>query len=164
MTDPTALPDFGESADEPQSLRDAVLAVFRADGIPAEIDDDGDVSYQITDDPENPAATQTLFVRCNEGDLPILRVLGQWQIAPEIPGEEVARLQAATEVTLRLNMAKVGVENGLVIALCDQLVIPGADVRGLLQLSTQLVLTGVQLWHQVMLGENPFDEGAEPAQ
>lgn len=153
MTDPTALPDFAAPL-EAASLRSAVLEVFTADGIPAEIDGDGDVSYQIED--------QTLFVRCSEGDVPVMRVLGQWQIGDEISSDELTRLRAATEVSLRLNMAKVGVENGLVIAVCDHVVMPGADIRGLLQLSTQLDLTAVQLWHQVMLGEHPFDAPDEP--
>ena len=36
---------------------------------------------------------------------------------------------------------------------------PGADVRQLLQLSYQLVLTAVQMWHQLMLGEDVFGDG-----
>ena len=40
---------------------------------------------------------------------------------------------------------------------------PGADVRQLVQLSYQLVLTAVQMWHQLMLGEDVFGDSGPAA-
>lgn len=77
------------------------------------------------------------------------------------PPEEIAHLRAANDLTLRLNIVKVGLSNGTLVVTGEHLVTPESDVRGLLQLSTQLVLTAVHLWHQLMLGNNVFGEESQ---
>ncbi len=152
MTDPTALPSFPPPADE-HPLRGRVLDALQDEGFRPDLDADGDVSFK--------AEGQQLFVHCTEGEVPVLRVFGQWQIGDDLPPEEIAHLRAANDLTLRLNIVKVGLSNGTLVVTGEHLVTPESDVRGLLQLSTQLVLTAVHLWHQLMLGNNVFGEESQ---
>lgn len=152
MTDPTALPSFPPPADE-HPLRGRVLDALQDEGFRPDLDADGDVSFK--------AEGQQLFVHCTEGEVPVLRVFGQWQIGEDLPPEEIAHLRAANDLTLRLNIVKVGLSNGTLVVTGEHLVTPESDVRGLLQLSTQLVLTAVHLWHQLMLGNNVFGEESQ---
>ncbi|MBK7721510.1 MAG: hypothetical protein IPI32_04565 [Austwickia sp.] len=149
MTDPTALPSFPPPADE-HPLRGRVLDALQDEGFRPDLDADGDVSFK--------AEGQQLFVHCTEGDVPVLRVFGQWQIGEDLPQDELAQLQASNDLTLRLNIVKVGLSNGTLVVTGEHIVTPESDVRGLLQLSTQLVLTAVHLWHQLMLGNNVFGD------
>lgn len=151
MTDPTSLPSFPPPADE-HPLRGRVLDALQDEGFRPDLDADGDVSFK--------AEGQQLFVHCTEGDVPVLRVFGQWQIGEDLPQDELAQLRAANDLTLRLNIVKCGLSNGTLVVTGEHIVTPESDVRGLLQLSTQLVLTAVHLWHQLMLGNNVF--GDEP--
>lgn len=152
MTDPTSLPSFPPPADE-HPLRGRVLDALQDEGFRPDLDADGDVSFK--------AEGQQLFVHCTEGDVPVLRVFGQWQIGEDLPQDELAQLQAANDLTLRLNIVKCGLSNGTLVVTGEHIVTPESDVRGLLQLSTQLVLTAVHLWHQLMLGNNVFGDEAQ---
>ena len=57
------------------------------------------------------------------------------------------------------DIVKAGINAGTLVVTCEHIIMPGADVRQLLQLSYQLVLTAVQMWHQLMLGEDVFGDG-----
>ncbi len=149
MSDPTALPSFPPPADE-HPLRGRVLDALQDEGFRPDIDADGDVSYK--------AEGQQLFVHCTEGELPVMRVFGQWQIGEDLPDDPLLQLRNANDLSLRLNIVKTGINNGTLVVTGEHIVMPESDVRGLLQLSTQLVLTAVQLWHQLMLGQDVFDE------
>src|SRR6478752_5753737 len=130
MTDPTSLPNFAPPPDE-HPLRGRVLDVLLDAGLEPDIDDDGDVAFKVNG--------QTMFVRCMEGDFTIMRVFGQWQIGEDIPQDELAQLRACNDLTLRLHV--VG---------------PGSDISVLLQVTIQLVLSAVQMWHESLTG------GGEP--
>lgn len=157
MTDPTSLPSFPPPADE-HPLRGIVLDALQDEGFRPDIDGDGDVSFKVEG--------QQLFVHCAEGEVPVMRVFGQWQIGEDLPTDELVRLRNANDLSLRLNIVKVGVNNGTLVVTAEHIAGPGSDVRALLQISTQLVLTAVQFWHQMMLGQDVFGdmgpEGQEP--
>ncbi|HYO85070.1 MAG TPA: hypothetical protein VES01_01210 [Dermatophilaceae bacterium] len=152
MSDPTSLPSFPPPAGE-HPLRGRVLDALQDEGFRPDIDDDGDVSYK--------AEGQQLFVHCTEGELPVMRVFGQWQVGDDLPDDETAQLRAANDLTLRMNIVKAGLNNGTLVVTSEHIVVPEADVRALLAISTQLVLTGVQLWHQLMLGVDVFGDNPE---
>ena len=157
MTDPTSLPNFPPPAGD-APLRGRVLDALQDEGFRPDIDGDGDVSFKVEG--------QQLFVHCAEGEVPVMRVFGQWQIGEDLPTDEMVRLRNANDLSLRLNIVKVGVNNGTLVVTAEHIAGPGADVRALLQISTQLVLTAVQFWHQMMLGQDVFGEmgpeGQEP--
>ena len=70
-------------------------------------------------------------------------------------------MRAANDLSLRLNIVKAGINAGTLVVTCEHIVLPGShDVKQLLQLSYQLVLTAVQMWHQLMLGEDIFGDGS----
>lgn len=158
MTDPTSLPNFPPPAGDSSPLRGRVLDALQDEGFRPDIDGDGDVSFKVEG--------QQLFVHCAEGEVPVMRVFGQWQIGEDLPTDEMVRLRNANDLSLRLNIVKVGVNNGTLVVTAEHIAGPGAGVRALLQISTQLVLTAVQFWHQMMLGQDVFGEmgpeGQEP--
>ncbi|WP_068433018.1 hypothetical protein [Piscicoccus intestinalis] len=154
MTDPTSLPNFPPPADE-HPLRGIVLDALQDEGFRPDIDADGDVSFKIEG--------QQLFVHCTEGELPVMRIFGQWQIADNLPDDLLTQMRAANDLSLRLNIVKAGINAGTLVVTCEHIVLPGShDVKQLLQLSYQLVLTAVQMWHQLMLGEDVFGDGGSP--
>ncbi|MDO5629709.1 MAG: hypothetical protein Q4G43_15445 [Mobilicoccus sp.] len=154
MTDPTSVPNFPPPADE-NPLRSRVVDALQAEGFRPDLDGDGDVSFKVEG--------QQLFVHCAEGEVPVMRVFGQWQIGEDLPSDEMTRLRNANDLSLRLNIVKVGVNNGTLVVTAEHIVGPGADVRALMGISTQLVLTAVQFWHQMMLGQDVFGEqGGQP--
>lgn len=153
MTDPTSLPNFPPPGDE-HPLRGRVLDALQDEGFRPDIDGDGDVSFKVEG--------QQLFVHCAEGEVPVMRVFGQWQIGEDLPTDEMTRLRNANDLSLRLNIVKVGVNNGTLVVTAEHIPGPNSDVRALLQISTQLVLTAVQFWHQMMLGQDVFDEQQPP--
>ncbi|MDO5711984.1 MAG: hypothetical protein Q4P32_09645 [Micrococcales bacterium] len=154
MTDPTNLPSFPPPADE-HPLRGVVLDALQDEGFRPDIDDDGDMSFKVEG--------QQMFVHTTEGELPVMRVFGQWQIAENLPDDLLTQYRAANDLSLRLNIVKAGINAGTLVVTCEHIIMPNADVRQLLQLSYQLVLTAVQMWHQLMLGEDVFgDTGQAP--
>lgn len=153
MTDPTNLPNFPPPADE-HPLRGRVLDALQDEGFRPDIDADGDVSFKIQG--------QQLFVNCSEGELPVMRVFGQWQIGEELPQDPLAQLTAANDLSLRLNVVKTGLNNGTLVVTCEHIIMPTSDVRQLMQISCQLVMTAVQMWHELMMGHDVFGAGGQP--
>lgn len=149
MSDPTSLPNFPPPADE-HPLRGRVLDALQDEGFRPDIDADGDIAFKVNG--------QQLFVHCFEGDVPLMRVFGQWQIDEELPGEELTRLQRCNELTLRLNVVKVGLNNGTLFVTGEQICLPEMDAKMVSSLLTQLVLQGVHVWHELMAGNDPFAE------
>ena len=152
MTDPTALPNFPPPADE-HPLRGRVLDVVKDLGINPDIDSDGDVAFTIGEPP------QQLFVRCQDGDFPIMRVFGQWLIGDHVPSDELVRLQRCNDFTLQLNLAKVGLSGGNLVVTAEHLVAPTTDLSTLFQLTVDLILQVVGAWHQSFL-----PEGGQPTE
>ncbi len=140
MTDPTALPNFPPPADE-HPLRGRVLDVLQDLEIKPSIDSDGDVAFQVGD----PA--QQLFVRCQDGDFPVMRIFGQWQIGAPAPDDALARLERCNDVNLQWQVAKIGIAGDNLVVTCDQVVLPGVDLNRLVQLSVTLVLQVVGVWY-----------------
>jgi len=143
MTDPTALPNFPPSPDE-HPLRGRVLDALLDMGLGPDIDSDGDVAYKAND--------QQLFVRCSEGDFQIMRVFGQWQIAEALSVDTEHLLETCNEINLTLNCVKTGIANTTLVVTGEHLVTPGADVRQLVEVTTQIILSTVQIWHERAFG------------
>lgn len=158
MTDPAALPNFPPPADE-HPLRGRVLDALIDSGLQPRIDDDGDVAFTAND--------QQLFVRVSEGDLKIMRVFGQWQLPDELKGDTAKALETCNELNLILNCVKTGIGNGTLIVTVEHLETSGLDVQMATQISIQLVLQTVHLWHQRALGlgpdGTPATDGAQPS-
>jgi hypothetical protein len=148
MTDPTSMPNFPPSPDE-HPLRGRVLDALIDEGFKPNVDEDGDVAFTLQD--------QQLFVRCMEGDFTIMRVFGQWQVGDDVPQDELSQLQACNELTLRLNVVKAGIANGTLVVTGEHVISPEADVRPLLMVTTQLVLSAVHMWHETIMGRPPED-------
>jgi len=146
MTDPTSLPNFPPPADE-HPLRGRVLDVLVDLGVQPNIDTDGDVAFRVND--------QQLFVRCSEGEVEIMRVFGQWQIQDDLLGDRLHLHETCNELNLNMNCVKTGVAGSTLVVTGEHLVTPGADLSTLVQVSIQVILSAVQLWHQRVLGIDP---------
>lgn len=146
MSDPTALPNFPPPADE-HPLRGRVLDALIDMELAPDIDADGDVAFVVNE--------QQLFVRCIEGEVTVMRTFGQWQVADPIPQDLPAQLAACNEVNLSMNLVKTGIANGTLVVTTEHLVRPGEDVHGIANISIQVVLAAVHLWHQRILGVEP---------
>jgi hypothetical protein len=149
MTDPTSLPNFPPPADE-HPLRGRVLDALIDMGLAPDIDGDGDVAFTVQD--------QQLFVRCTEGDFQIMRLFGQWAISDAVPSDPLTRLATCNEITLQLNIVKAGLANDTLVVTGEHIVVPNTDVPGLVNVTIQLVLAGVQMWHERIMGGG--DSGA----
>ena len=128
----------------PGSLRGRVLDVLIDQGLNPDIDSDGDVAFTVQD--------QQLFVRCTEGDFQIMRVFGQWAIGDAVPSDPLLRLQTCNDITLQLNIVKTGIANGTLVVTGEHVVSPESDLTALVGVTIQLVLAGVQMWHERILG------------
>ncbi len=148
MTDPTSLPSFPPPSSE-RPLRGRVLDALIDEGFEPNIDDDGDVAFT--------AQEQQLFVRCMEGDFSVMRVFGQWQIGQDVPADPLTRLIACNELTLSLNVVKTGIANETLVVTGEHVVGADTDVKGLLVVTTQLVLSAVHLWHEKITGQTPVE-------
>ena len=146
MTDPTSLPNFPPPADE-HPLRGRVLDALIDQGLAPDIDGDGDVAFTVQD--------QQLFVRCSEGDFQIMRLFGQWAIGDAVPADPLKRLETCNELTLQLNIVKAGLANDTLVVTAEHVVTPQSDVPTLVAVSVQLVLAGVQMWHERIMGGGP---------
>jgi hypothetical protein len=149
MTDPTSLPNFPPPPSE-HPLRGRVLDALIDEGFEPNIDSDGDVAFTVQD--------QQLFVRCMEGDFTIMRIFGQWQVGDDVPQDVLSQLQACNELTLRLNVVKAGIANGTLVVTGEHVVAPETDVKSLLVVTTQLVLSAVHLWHETIMGRTMGEE------
>ena len=143
MTDPTSLPNFPPPTGE-HPLRGRVLDALIDEGFEPDIDDDGDVAFTVQD--------QQLFVRCMEGDFTVMRVFGQWQIGEDVPQDPLTRLMACNELTLGLNVVKAGIANETLVVTAEHVIGPDADLKGLLVVTIQLVLSAVHMWHETIMG------------
>ncbi len=146
MTDPTSLPNFPPPPDE-HPLRGRVLDALIDMGLNPDIDNDGDVAFTASD--------QQLFVRCGEGDLQIMRLFGQWQIAEDLGSDHPRLLETCNEVNLSLNCVKTGIVNNTLVVTGEHLVTGTSNVRELVEVSTQVVLSTVQIWHERAFGNGP---------
>lgn len=162
MTDPTALPNFGQPTPAaggngaPASLTEKIVGVLGGFGFNPQIDSDGDVMYTVED--------QNLFVRVMEGEIDLIRLFGQWQITDDITSDLAKRLNAANDVTLSLNIVKVGIARDMVVVSGEHLVTPDLDLQMVLPSTTQMILQATQLWHQSVNSEGPHAaEGGVPA-
>jgi hypothetical protein len=154
MTDPTSLPNFPPPADE-HPLRGRVLDVLVDLGVQPNIDTDGDVAFRVND--------QQLFVRCSEGEVEIMRVFGQWQVQEELLGDRLKLHETCNELNLNMNCVKTGVAGSTLVVIGEHLTTPGADLSTMLQVSIQVILSGVHIWHQRVLGLDPNADGDAPA-
>lgn len=162
MSDPTSLPNFPPPPDE-HPLRGRVLDVLKDLGLNPNLDADGDVAFSIGE----PA--QQMFVRCQDGDWPVMRVFGQWLISDQVPDDIETRLQRCNDFTLQLNLAKVGIANNNLVVSVEHVVPMGADISALFQISVNLVMEVVQMWHASFLqqeggasGEQGPENGYQP--
>jgi hypothetical protein len=152
MTDPTSLPNFPPPPSE-HPLRGRVLDALIDEGFEPNIDDDGDVAFTVQD--------QQLFVRCMEGDFTIMRVFGQWQVGDDVPDDAFRQLQACNELTLSLNIVKAGMANGTLVVTGEHVVTTETDVKRLLVVTIQLVLSAVHLWHETVTGQGDDVAGTD---
>ncbi len=146
MSDPTALPNFAPPPDE-HPLRGRVLDVLLDLGLAPNIDSDGDVEFVYQD--------QHMFARCSDGDWPLLRVFGQWQIQDPAPTDQFLRLQRCNDISLQLNVVKVGVANDSLVATSEHIIHPGTDLKALMALTLDLVLQAVGVWFQSWVPGEP---------
>lgn len=144
MTDPTSLPNFPPPADE-HPLRGRVLDVLKDLGLDPNIDSDGDVAFTVGE----PA--QQLFVRCQDGDYPVMRIFGQWMIGEQVPDDALVRLQRSNDFTLQLNLVKVGIANDNLVVTGEHVVTDGVDISTLFQITVNLIMEVVQMWHTSFL-------------
>lgn len=146
MTDPTALPNFGQNTPQApaptaaSSLTQKIVDVLNNFGFEPQIDGDGDVMYKVDD--------QNLFVRVMEGEINLIRLFGQWQITDDLTTDVAKRLNAANDVTLSLNIVKVGVAGDMLVVSGEHLVTDDLDLQMVLPSTTQMILQATQLWHQ----------------
>lgn len=138
MTDPSALPNFPPPPQE-HPLRGRVLDVVQDLGLTPNIDDDGDVAFTIDD--------QLMFVRCQDGELPVMRVFGQWRVGEMVPADQLVRLERCNDFTLQLNVVKCGLVGEDLMVTAEHVITEGADLAILFQVSVNLILQCVQLWH-----------------
>ena len=143
MTDPTSLPNFPPPANE-HPLRGRVLDALIDQGLAPNVDDDGDVAFTVQD--------QQLFVRCSEGDFQIMRVFGLWAISDTVPSDPLTRLATCNEITLQMNVVKAGLANDTLVVTSEHIVDQTSNVTALVNVSIQLVLAGVQMWHERIMG------------
>jgi len=148
MTEPTSLPNFPPPPGE-HPLRGRVLDALLDEGLEPNIDEDGDVAFTMQD--------QQLFVRCMEGDFTVMRVFGQWQIGADIPQDALTQLMACNELTLSLNVVKTGIANETLVVTGEHVIGEDTDVKGLLMVTTQLVLSAVHMWHETIMGRTHGD-------
>lgn len=151
MTDPSSLPNFPPPANE-HPLRGRVLDVLVDLGLAPNIDGDGDVAFTVND--------QQLFVRCTEGDVEVMRVFGQWQIQDELTADRLHLHETCNEINLHMNHVKTGIAGTTLVVTGEHVVTGGADLNVLTQVSIQVILSGVHLWHQRVLGLD--SESGEP--
>ncbi len=156
MSDPTSLPNFPPPADE-HPLRGRVLDVLKDLGLNPNIDGDGDVAFTVGE----PA--QQLFVRCQDGDFPVMRIFGQWMIGDQVPEDALVRLQRTNDFTLQLNLVKVGIANDNLVVTGEHVVTDGVEISTLFQITVNLIMEVVQMWHTSFLSPEEQQALAEQA-
>ncbi|MFP5345679.1 MAG: T3SS (YopN, CesT) and YbjN peptide-binding chaperone 1 [Actinomycetes bacterium] len=154
MSDPTALPSFPPPPDE-HPLRGRVLDALIDEGGQPSLDEDGDVVVTVND--------QRMFVRCADGELPMMRVFGQWRVGETVPPDQLTRFEAANDLTTRLNLVKVGVHGDVLFVAIDILVTPEMPLRPVLTSSFGAILNTVRMWHERAGGSEGTEGSDTPA-
>ncbi|HET7399191.1 MAG TPA: hypothetical protein VFJ94_11795 [Intrasporangium sp.] len=157
MTDPTSLPNFqphlpaagGDGAPAGEApVRDAILQVLRTLEVQARVDADGDLEFTVNE--------QTLFARVAEGELPLVRFFGQWQLQDPVSPDRAERLARCNDLTLQLNLVKVCLVQDSLVVSAEHVVTPNADLDVLVPLSINHILQSVQFFFQSWL---PLEDG-----
>lgn len=140
MSDPTALPNFPPPRDE-HPLRGVVIDALQDLGLSANLDKEGDVSFQANE--------QTMFVRCIESnDVRIMRVFGQWQVGAQVPQDKVMQLSVCNDLNLSMTMVKTGIGQDNLVVTSEHLVTSDGVVKSLVGTSVQIILATVAAWHE----------------
>ncbi|WP_347353605.1 hypothetical protein [Intrasporangium sp.] len=148
MTDPTSLPNFqpptpagapnGAPAGTP--VRDRIAAELDKLGVTSTVDNDGDLEYVVNE--------QTLFARVAEGELPLVRFFGQWQLQEPVSPDRNERLARCNDMTLQLNLVKLSLVQDSLVVSAEQVVTPHADLDILVPLSINHILQSVGFFFQ----------------
>ncbi|WP_461022544.1 T3SS (YopN, CesT) and YbjN peptide-binding chaperone 1 [Thalassiella azotivora] len=149
-----AVPSYPPPPGE-RPLRGRVLDVLADAGLAPSLDEDGDVAVVVQG--------QRLFVRCADGTLPRLRVLGQWQVGQTVAADELTRMRVAGDLTMRLDVVKVVAAQDVLLVAADVVVDDGTDLAPLLTGCFAAVLSAVRRWYELVSGETqdtPGDPGA----
>lgn len=159
MTDPTSLPNFqpqgptGQPNGAPSAapVRDRILGVLQTLEVEATVDNDGDLEFQVNE--------QTLFARVAEGELPLVRFFGQWQLQEPVSADHNERLARCNDLTLQLNLVKLTMVQDSLVVSAEHVITPNADLEVLVPLSINHILQSVQFFFQSWL---PLDENGQP--
>lgn len=140
MTDPTSLPNFPPPPEE-HPLRGRVLDALQDLKLQPDLNTEGDVRFT--------AQEQQLFVRpLTGGQVDIMRVYGQWQIADSVPEDLLTRLNGCNDITLGVNLVKAGIAAGNLVLSVEQVIAPREDPKAKLQIAVSMILQAVALWHR----------------
>ncbi|RKT77386.1 hypothetical protein DFJ68_0807 [Terracoccus luteus] len=155
MSDPTSLPNFmpatpagpNGSGQSENPVRDRILSVLTSPpiGLEAQVDGDGDIEFKIVD--EQGQAT-TLFARVAEGELPLVRFFGQWQLQEPVSPDRNERIARCNDLTLQLNIVKLTLVQESLVVSAEHVVTPNADLDTLVPLSVNLILQAVGFFYQ----------------
>jgi len=160
MTDPTSLPNFqpqvpggppNGAAKNDAPVRDRILAVLADLGLEAKVDNDGDLEFVVNE--------QTLFARVAEGEIPLVRFFGQWQLQEPVSPDRNERLARCNDMTLQLNIVKMCLVQESLVVSAEHVVPEWADLKLLTPLSINHILQAVQFFFQSWL---PSDDQAQP--
>lgn len=151
MTDPTSLPNFPPPPEE-HPLRGRVLDALQDLKLQPDLDKDGDVKFT--------AQEQQLFARSlTGGQVDILRVYGQWQVADNVPGDLLTRLNGCNDITLGVNLVKAGIAAGNLVLSVEQVIAPQENPKPKLQIAVSMILQAVQLWHRNVVAKANREAG-----
>lgn len=149
MTDPTSLPNFPPPPEE-HPLRGRVLDALQDLKLQPDLDKDGDVKFT--------AQEQQLFARSlTGGQVDILRVYGQWQVADSVPADLLTRLNGCNDITLGVNLVKAGIAAGNLVLSVEQIIAPKENPKVKLQVAVSMILQAVQLWHRNVVAKAKRD-------
>ena len=140
MTDPTSLPNFPPPPEE-SPLRGRVLDALQELTLQPDLDAEGDIKFT--------AQEQQLFVRSlTGGQVDIMRVYGQWQIADSVPDDMLTRLNGCNDITLGVNLVKAGIASGNLVLSVEQVIAPKENPKPKVQIAVSMILQAVALWHR----------------
>jgi hypothetical protein len=131
--------DDGPADDRP--LVERVLDALHDEGLPAEVDEDGDVGLVLDD--------QMVFVRCVPSEPPLARVFGQW-VLDGSTATELTWLRAANAVTGAVNLVKASVHGDRLVVAIDLVVAPGLPLGPVLAAAFQAVLDAARTWQETV--------------
>ncbi|USQ79313.1 hypothetical protein NF556_17125 [Ornithinimicrobium faecis] len=150
MTDPTSLPNFPPPPEE-HPLRGRVLDALQDLKLQPDLDSDGDVKFT--------AQEQQLFARSlTGGQVDILRIYGQWQIADTVPADMQTRLNGCNDITLGVNLVKAGIAAGNLVLSVEQVIAPKENPKPKVQIAVSMLLQAVALWHRNVTAKSKREE------